>query len=528
MSFSDDNNTLRPGYRDYFTVSVIVIWALFFLSGFSATPLMPPDEPKYAFAAAKMIETGDFVTPTFNCQPRFDKPPLIYWAIALSYKIFGISDWAARFPALLATLGVMLLMYRAGKERFDHGTAVLSVLVFATVLHVWVMGRSVAPEMLLVFFEVAAIFSFYQGIEKEKKGHLYLGYIFSAFAFLTKGPVGILIPWAVIFFYFSYTKGVFHTAKKMLNPLGIILFFVIGLPWYIMMIKIYGYRYVEEFFLFHNIYRFTGQARQHSFRFYYYIPILLGSLYLWLPFSQELWIHLKRIVREKSDELFFVFWAAFVLIFFSISSNKLHNYILIAYPPLALLIGSAIRQVRVFTKAVRNIYIGLALIEILALVTVAYLKISTFVPVLLAGCLVIFVSLLAVVKGNLFERTLSLVVAKGLAILLLLNLFVAGHGLQISPAYAFVLHEVISENSPIYFYKDGSEDIVFYANRCISELHSLEELKKVIQGHNEMVLFVRGKYLGELQGLNAEVIVPFNDIRGRERYILEFERPPTQ
>lgn len=528
MSSSYNNNTLRPGYRDYFIVSVIVIWALFFLSGFSAIPLMPPDEPKYAFAAAKMIETGDFITPTFNCQPRFDKPPLIYWAIALSYKIFGISDWAARFPALLATLGVMLLVYRAGKERFDHETAVLSVLVFATVLHVWVMGRSVAPEMLLVFFEVAAIFSFYQGIEKEKKGHLYLGYIFSAFAFLTKGPVGILIPWAVIFFYFSYTKGVFHTAKKMLNPPGIILLFVVGLPWYIMMIKIYGYRYVEEFFLFHNIYRFTGQARQHSFRFYYYIPIVLGSLYLWLPFSQELWIHLKRIVREKSDELFFVFWAAFVLIFFSISSNKLHNYILIAYPPLAILIGSAIRQVRVFTKAVRNIYIGLALIEIPALMYVAYFEKTTFMPVLLGGCLVIFVSLLTIVKGNLFERTLSLVVAKGLAILLLLNLFVAGHGLQISPAYAFVLHEVISENRPIYFYKDGSEDIVFYANRCISELHTREELQEVIKEHNEMVLFARGKYLDELHGLNAEVIVPFRDIRGRERYILEFERPPTQ
>ena len=326
--------------------------------------------------------------------------------------IFGVSDWAARVPSLFATLGVMLLMYRATKQRFDHWTAVLSVFVFATILHVWVMGRAVAPEMLLVFFEVAAIFSFYLGIEKEKKRHVYLGYIFSAFAFLTKGPVGILIPWAVIFSYFSYKKGVFHTAKKMTTPLGIILFFVIGLPWYIMMIKIHGYRYVEEFFLIHNIYRFTGQARQHSFHFYYYLPIVLGSLYLWLPFSQELWIHLKRIFKEKADELFFVFWAAFVLIFFSISSNKLHNYILSAYPPLAILIGSAIRQIRVFTKTVRNISIGLALIEILTLICVVYFEITTFLPVLLGGCLVIFVSLLTVVKGGLREKTLSLVVAK--------------------------------------------------------------------------------------------------------------------
>ncbi len=528
MSFSDDNNSLGPDYRDYFIISVIVIWAVFFLSGVFSIPLIPPDEPKYAFAATKMIETGDFITPTFNCQPRFDKPPMIYWAIALSYKIFGVSDWAARVPSLLATLGVMFLIYRASEQRFDHWTAVLSVLVFATILHVWVMGRAVAPEMLLVFFEVAAIFSYCQAIEKEKNGHLYLGYVFSAFAVLTKGPVGILIPWAVIFFYFSYEKGVFHTAKKMLNPLGIILFLVIGLPWYIIMIKIHGYRYVEEFFLNHNIYRFTGQARQHSFRFYYYVPIVVGSLYLWLPFSQELWIHLKKIFRERSDELFFLFWAAFVLVFFSISSNKLHNYILIAYPPLAILMGSAIRKIRVFKKTVRNVSMVFALIEILALVYTAYFKITTFIPVLLGGCLVILVTLLTVVRGNLREKTLSLVIAKGLALLLLLNLFVAGHGHQISPAYAFILHEVISENSPIYFYKDGSEDIVFYANRCIRELHSREELREVIQEQSKMVLFVRGKYFDELQEFNTGLIVPFNDIRGRKRYIFEIERPAPQ
>jgi 4-amino-4-deoxy-L-arabinose transferase-like glycosyltransferase len=528
MASSHDIDTLETHTRDYFFISVIIIWFLFFLSGFFSIPLIPPDEPKYAFAASKMIETGDFISPTFNCQPRFDKPPLIYWAIAVSYKIFGVSDWAARVPSLLATLGVMLLIYRASKQRFDHWTGVLSVFVFASILHVWIMGRAVAPEMLLVFFEASAIFSFYQGIGKEKKGHLYLGYVFSAFAFLTKGPVGILIPWAIIFFYFSYTKGVFHTARKMLNPFGIILFLVLGLPWYIMMLKIHGYRYFEEFFLVQNIYRFTGKARQHSFHFYYYIPIVLGSLYLWLPFSQEIWMHLKRIFREKSDELLFVFWAAFVLVFFSISSNKLHNYILIAYPPLAILIGTAIRQTRVFKKTVRNIHIGFALAEILILIYVAYFKITTFMPVLLGGCLVIFVSLLTVVKGDLFERTLSLVVAKGLTILLLAGLFLAGRGYQISPAYAFIRHEVISENIPIYFYKDGSEDIVFYANRCISELHSREELREVIQQHSEMVLFVREKHMSELQEFTVGLTVPFNDMRGHKRYILEFERSTSQ
>ncbi len=519
---------LRRDYRDYFLVSVIIIWGLFFLSGFVSIPLIPPDEPKYAFAAAKMIETGDFITPTFNCQPRFDKPPLIYWAIAISFKLFGVSDWAARAPSLLATLGVMLLLYRAAQQRSDHWTALLSVLVFATIPHIWVMGRAVAPEMLLVFFEVAALFSYYHAIERERKGYLYLGFACQAFAFLTKGPVGILIPWAVIFFYFSYNKGIIHTAKKMLHPLGIILLLLIGLPWYIIMIKIYGYRYVEEFFLFHNIYRFTGQARQHPFSFYYYIPIVVGSLYLWLPFFQEVWIHLKKIFREKSDELFFVFWAVFVVLFFSISANKLHNYILIAYPPLAILIGSALRQMSVFKKTVRNSYRVFVLVEMLALAYVAYFTTMASRPILLGGCLVMFVSLLTAVKGDLRERILSLTVVKGLAILLVLNLFIAAHGYQISPVYAFVLHEVGSEKIPVYFYKDVSEDIVFYADRCISELHSPEEVREVIREQKEVVLIMRGKYLDELQQFKPDVIVPFHDIRGRDRYIFEFDRSTPQ
>ena len=151
------------------------------------------------------------------------------------------------------------------------------------------------------------------------------------------------------------------------------------------MVKIHGYRYFEEFFLFHNIYRFTGQARQHPFHFYYYFPILLGSLYLWLPFSPAIWTHIRQVFKEKTAEIFFVIWAVFVIIFFSISVNKLHNYVLIAYPPLAIIIGHALRRMTFIRKSTRNIYVGVAVAETSGLAYAAYYMKTLRRQVLLGG-----------------------------------------------------------------------------------------------------------------------------------------------
>ena len=154
-------------------IIILLIWVIFLLNGAFSIPLMPPDEPKYASSAEYMLQTGDFITPYFNCQPRFDKPPVIYWLIAASYKIFGISDWAARIPSMLAALGVMFIIFRFAEGLYDRKTATMSVVVFASLIHVWVMGRAVAPEFVLVFFRIisALFFIFWTG-KREKQIHI--------------------------------------------------------------------------------------------------------------------------------------------------------------------------------------------------------------------------------------------------------------------------------------------------------------------------------------------------------------------
>ncbi|HSB51617.1 MAG TPA: hypothetical protein VLD40_03065, partial [Dissulfurispiraceae bacterium] len=235
-----------------------------------------------------------------------------------------------------------------------------------------------------------------------------------------------------------------------------------------------------------------------------------------------------KTFQEKSDGIFLALWAAFSLIFFTVSVNKLHNYILIAYPALAILIGNALCRSEISKRTVRNICIGVAVMESLALMYAMYFKITTSMPDLLGGCLVVFTTVLLIVKGNSLKKIVPLVMAKGLAVLLLFNLFVAGYASQIRPAYALVLQKVVAENSPIYFYKHGSEDVVFYASRCISTLETLDEVKRVAEEHNEFVLVCRAKYLKDLQGFGPDLVVPFNDISGRKRYMIEFGHPVSE
>jgi 4-amino-4-deoxy-L-arabinose transferase-like glycosyltransferase len=503
---------------------VTSIWIVFMSSGIFSLPLFPPDEPKYASAAERMLGTGDFVTPYFNCSPRFDKPPLIYWLIALSFKLFGISAWAARIPSVLSSLGVLSLIYFFSAREFDRWTAAISSVVFACTFHIWVMARAVAPEMLLVFFETAAIFCFYDAFEKNDNRYIRYGYLFAALAFLTKGPVGVIVPGSVVFCYFAYRSGFLFTFRKLLNPTGLAIFFLIGLPWYIAMFKLHGYSYFEEFFLFHNVYRFTGKARQHPFNPLYYIAVITGSLYLWLPFVPDVWRNGKLIVREKRKELFLIIWVLFVLIFFGISANKLHNYVLIAYPPLAILFGQTLRNLSAVQKSGKSMFAVIAGAELLGLIVLLFSMRNIPAVIPAGGVALVFLSLATALRGTSFKKALPLTLAKGVILLVIANLYIATYDRQVQPSYSFLRAESLIEKDPVYFFRKDSEDIVFYSKQCVTAVKSREALEDLLKKHPEFILLIREKDLWEINGFYTEDVVPFDDIAGRKRYLVEIVR----
>jgi len=504
-------------------ISVIIIlllsiWALFFITGTFSVSLTPPDEPKYAYAAYKMFETGDFITPFFNDEPRFDKPPLIYWFIAILYNLFGVSDWAARVPSIISILGVIIFIYLFCKKEFVQRTGIIAVLVFSTNFHVWMMGRAVAPEATLVLFEVISLYCFYNGIEEQNKIYIYAGYLSLSLAFLTKGPVGVIIPLSIIVIYFVLRRGIRDTLKKILDPAGILIFAVISLPWYIVMLRKYGYPYFKEFFLFHNLYRFTGASHQHPFKFYYYIPIFLGSLFLWLPFIQEVKNYLKGVLRNKGKEIFFVIWALFPLIFFSVSFNKLHNYILISYPAVSVIFGDCLSRIEYVSKTVKKLFLGAIIVEAFLLILSLYYLKHTYSFYTAGVMLILAISIIMILRATSVWRISIFTMLNGFCILLLLVVFFAADKQARKEAYACVNYEANIEKEKVFFYKTSREDFCFYDNISIPYLQNKIEIKELLKRHGEIVLIIKSEHVKDLQDIKKFNIGYFTDFSGDKSY----------
>lgn len=499
-------------------IILVSIWALFFITGISSFPLYPPDEPKYANAAYNMLDSGDFLTPFFNDRPRFDKPPLIYWLIALSYSIFGVSDWAARIPSIVSTLGVMVFIYLFSKKKFGYEAGLLSVLVFSGIFHVWVMGRAVAPETAMVLFEVVALYFFYNGIERQNRIFIYAGYFGLSMAFLTKGPVGVIIPLGIIMIYFAFSIGIRETVKRIFSPAGILIFVLIGFPWYILMFRKYGYAYFQEFFLFHNFYRFTGAVHQHHFKFYYYIPIFLGSLYLWFPFARKIKNHLKEVISSRSSEIFFVIWLLFPLLFFTISVNKLHNYILICYPAVAIISGNCLSRIEQISKTVKRLFIGVAIIEVCIFGFALYSLKYNRGLIITGGIIILLISTVMIFKATSIRRISILTALKGFCILLLVTGFSMTYKQNMNEAYARINYEANIEKEKIYFYKHHREDFIFYNNISVSCLENKKELKEIMDKYSEIVLILKDEDLKDFQEIPAKRILTFNDFIGNKTF----------
>ena len=311
------------------------------------------DEGRNMDAVKNMLETGNYIIPFYNCHERFEKPPLLYWLVILSSKIFGLNEFSARLVSGVAAVGVSLITYRIAKDFFGRDVGIKALIVSLLFVHYWIESRAVVPEMTLTFFMILGLYLFL-------KERFIVGWISLSLAFLTKGPVGILLPSAVYL--------IFKRNLRFLNPKGILILLTLGGSWYYLMIYHYGYDYFYRFFIYENVMRFTGGRSVHPYPFWYYIPVILISTVLFLP-------KYKDLVRLNKRYIPFILWAIFVVFFFSLSHNKLHHYILFAYPPIAIMFGYIV-DFRYLRKAV---VIGAFLILFLTSLLILYER-ERFVP----------------------------------------------------------------------------------------------------------------------------------------------------
>ena len=314
-----------------FLLLVVLGFNLFF--GLGGTPLLDPDEPVYAETAREMIEFGDYMSPRIFNEFWYDKPPMYYWLVAGTFNMFGVSDFGARLPSACMGLATVVMFYYGVKRLFDEETGFWSALVLGTSLEFFYLGKAAVTDMTLLFFMTSALFAFLN----EK---YFMMYIAMGLATLTKGPIGIVFPGLIIFLYFL-ASGEWRTMKKMQIPIGLIIYLLVAGPWYYYMYQLHGQVFVDTFFGFHNMTRFTKAEHPDRVLWYYYIPVLILGLF---PWTGMLFNSLKKSIMDSSGEsfknlIFMHIWWLFVFLFFSISKTKLVSYIFPLFPPLAVIIG---------------------------------------------------------------------------------------------------------------------------------------------------------------------------------------------
>ncbi|MGC9286902.1 MAG: ArnT family glycosyltransferase [Hydrogenobaculum sp.] len=298
----------------------------FFFLGNNILSITSPDEGRNLYAASYMLQTGHFLTPMFNCHFRFEKPPMLYWVSDLLFLIFGVHVWLARAVSGISAFIIGIFTYKIAKDIYKLENPFYASLILFTITHLWIESRAYVPEMLLTAFEIVSIYFFL----KEKTT---LGYIFMGFATLTKGPVGT----AVVLMVIISLKRNIKFLKKLIDIKGILLYVVIGWSWYIYMVYKYGFYYIYKFFIRNNIDVYTGQKNIHLYPFYYYIVVLFIALILWVPwFYSFLKKYLNQKTKAATDMLI---WSFVVLLFFTLSKNKLHHYIISIYVPISIFIS---------------------------------------------------------------------------------------------------------------------------------------------------------------------------------------------
>jgi 4-amino-4-deoxy-L-arabinose transferase-like glycosyltransferase len=326
-----------PHYKLWIAIlSGIAFFSLFPLLG--STPLFDEDEGFYAEASREMLENGDYLTAHINGAPQYDKPILIYWLQTLSFRIFGLNEFAARFPSALATFLWMLAIFGFTRRHLGLQCGILSALFFISAVQITIIGKAAIVDSALNLFMTQCLFHFYEYTQNKKKRHIYVAALYAGLAFLAKGPVAIVIPFGVSLIYCLMQKEFRLWLRMVFNLPAILIFTLVALPWYVLEYLNQGTIFIQDFFLKHNLERYSRAFEAHSGSIFYYIPVIIVGT---LPHCGLLFPLIRQAGSLWKQEVYrFCFiWIGFVLILFSFGGTKLPHYILSAFPPLFILYG---------------------------------------------------------------------------------------------------------------------------------------------------------------------------------------------
>ncbi len=477
-------------------IVLIGICLLLYFFRLGDMPLGDIDEAMHAATSKDMVRSGDWITPQYNGENFYDKPPLYNWLAAFAFMGLGFNEWAARLPAALLGLGCVLLTYWLARNMFGPPAAFLSALVLATGVEHIILSRAVVHDISLAFCVTLAMTLFFSGYknERHRKPAFLIGYAALGLAVVAKGPVGAALPMMAIGLFLIYKRQLRFLAEMQLGW-GLLIFLAVAAPWYIL-ISLKNPDYLEYFVLKQNIGSFLSQESRHPKPFYYYIPVLMGGFF---PWSLFLPLALWRTVRAKAalhgDGLVFVLiWFGVIFVFFSAATSKLGTYILPLFPAASLLVGALWYDLLYapdagLRKGVLISYLPFAAVMPFGLVylllyppgeltadTGIAMSLVYFLSAWLAGWVILSGGLVIKKKYKAFIGALTAMVAT-LFVLVLIYIVPLLGPLVSCKQLALKLDNLMPPGESIRFYHRARASFLFYTNRTGEVLQNPQQLK---------------------------------------------------
>jgi 4-amino-4-deoxy-L-arabinose transferase-like glycosyltransferase len=539
-------------------IGLLLVFCFFtFFLGLGSQAITDADEAFYAEASREMVESGDWLTPRFNYQHRWEKPVLYYWLTATTYLATGPNEFAARLWSALSGVGLALLAWaiaRYATSRLD--VAWLAGTIVATSFGYFAMARAALPDLPLTFCITLTIWAALRAIDvaserragpsafakatadrrsSESEGWSepatkwwVLAGASAGAGFLMKGPVALVVP-ALVLLPIAWREWRRLRLEIRGMAVAVVTAAIVGLPWYVAMWLEHGNPYLQSFFVADNFERFATERFNEARPFWFYLPVLLGGL---LPWSLFLTVFVveglagarKRTVKLADTDWRLLLWAIMPLLFFTLSVGKQPRYILPVLPPLAVLLARGLIErietaqnhrwsLGAATWATAAMYVALALlfVRMEPLLIDAY-PVATWVAVCLLGCSAIA---LAGIAATAAWRHLPIVAGVAGVVTLVAVQYGALAGVR--PEAVEQLAALIRTNrqasEPIGVFKVFSRNLGFYTGLPRMELFDPEQAAHFLQSQERVLLVVRSADLLAVEAASGMTLKKLGEAR---------------
>jgi 4-amino-4-deoxy-L-arabinose transferase-like glycosyltransferase len=343
--------------KEWLLLALLLCATVMLLWNLGAHPLKNWDESIYAQASKEMLQTGDWLTPHWNSQPWFEKPPLYLWLTTAFFRVFGVKEFTARLPSALSGIGLVAIVYLLGRRMYSAAVGALAAVIVLTAFQIVQASRLVIMDVMLTFFIFVALYS-YVRVRSDARWW-YAAATAAALAFMTKGFAAIVAP-AAIALATMFDGRLRSTSRKKHFWLACALGLALVTPWHIVMYVLHGRAFVNEYFSYHVLLRTASAIEGKTHRYMFYFDPFVTFFKPWwvlTPFAIALGMR-DNLSPKNSRSWVVLVLGVLVFVVFTIARTQISTYIIPVYPAMAILISALLVCLYRFHRFVRPLVVG--------------------------------------------------------------------------------------------------------------------------------------------------------------------------